>query len=269
MERKALSTFAVALRSLLDDHGTMRRSEWAEVLGVSEAAISQWVNDAAIPKAENLRAIMNTLIADRRVPTTALESFEELMHHPSSDVSPNGDRMKPTVSHYLVKPLREAFLRTLETLPPEGQEVVLLEGSTRCRQIRSNPIVRRSIEERRRLQFESLIEEATGSRIEASIVSAPARVPEDAAVPDTDLAAQLWMQEVLLVAVGGVSAHSISKPLSIARKASVKNQKRERPIDELSVWIKATDELLRGVKSTMVAAESAYLDAIAAQGRIT
>ncbi|MFN0252812.1 MAG: helix-turn-helix domain-containing protein [Kofleriaceae bacterium] len=263
MEKRTNSAFAVVLRSLLDDHGTMRRAEWAEVLGVSEAAISQWLNDSVIPKAENLRAIMSLLIADRRVPSQALETFESVMRRPSTEVSPNGDRMKPTVSHYLIKPLREAFLRTLETLPPEAQEVVLLDAAARCREIRAAPIVRRSIEERRRLQFESLIEEATGSSIQPGLQTPTIRMPADATVSDRDLQAQSWMQDLLLISVTGRNSPSITRPLGIARKASVTAHKRQRPFDNTSVWKEATDALIRGVRDTIIAADQSGGEVIA------
>jgi transcriptional regulator with XRE-family HTH domain len=265
MEKKTFSAFALALRSLLDDHGIMRRSEWAEVLGVSEAAISQWVNDAAIPKAENLRAIINTAINDRRVPAAFLDSFEELLRRPSIAVTPNGDRMKPTLAHYLVKPLRDAVLRTLDTLPPEGQQVVLAEASAHCRRIRSTPVVRKAIEERRRLQFEKLIEDAVGQPATASVTAPAQGVPVG---EDRDLAAQAWMQGVLITSLTGATAPSIAKPLSIARKASLRVERIERSFDEPLIWLKAEAKLRRGVRNTMIAANVVYLADLALKEQV-
>lgn len=257
MDKKTHSAFAMALRSLLDEHPTMKRAQWAEVLAVSEAAISQWVNDAAIPKAENLRAIMNTLLADRRVPAPLLEAFEELLRRPSTDVTPNGERMKPTIAHYMIKPLRDGFLRTLDTLPPESQEVALLDGAARCRQLRASPLVRRSIEERRRLRFEALVEEAIGTN-GVGVAATPVRLGEEEIrdeVPSVELAAQSWMQELLLVSVTAVDTSSVTKPLRTLRKAVRKDPNHSVPIDEASIWIRATNDLFRGVKNTIDAAE--------------
>lgn len=161
MEKK-LSHFATALRALLDS-GVLRRVEWAEVLGVTASAISQWVNDSAIPQPQHLRAIIGTLLADRRVPAEPLEAFERLVQQPATEVSPNGDRMLPTIEQYMVKPLREGFLRSLEILPPHVQEQVLFESAARCRALRLSAPDKRTVEQRRRAMFEDLIDTALAS----------------------------------------------------------------------------------------------------------
>jgi hypothetical protein len=157
MEKKAKSPFATELRALLDDTGALRRGEWAEVLGVSEAAISQWVNDASLPRPDNLRAIVMTLVADRRVPAHAIERFEAFAREPAAALSPHGERLGPTVAHYMLKPVRDGFLRTLDTMPVELAEQVLVEAAARCRQLRAVPPPARSVTDRRHAGFEDLV----------------------------------------------------------------------------------------------------------------
>jgi hypothetical protein len=160
MKETRRSRFAAMLRRLIDETDVLRRAEWAEVLGVSEAAISQWVNDVGLPRPENVRAILTTLLADRRVSDETIEAFENLARRPGTEISPHGDRLSPNLAHYMLKPLRDGFLRTLETLPPRSQEKVLLEALERCRELRRVPPPVSSVAERRRASFEELVDNA-------------------------------------------------------------------------------------------------------------
>ncbi len=55
------SIFAVALKALLDETNLFDRREWAQFLNVSESAISQWVGDKTIPRADLLYMIIDVL----------------------------------------------------------------------------------------------------------------------------------------------------------------------------------------------------------------
>src|SRR5207244_2263066 len=55
------SRFAEMLLRLIDETNLFTRAEWAEILDVSEAAISQWVNDKTLPRPELLRMIVDTV----------------------------------------------------------------------------------------------------------------------------------------------------------------------------------------------------------------
>jgi hypothetical protein len=176
MEKRAISRFGSMLRKLLDDTSVLRRAEWAQILGVSEAAISQWVNDQVLPRPENLRAIYTTLFADRRVADEILEAFNALAGEPASQLSPHGDRMSPTVAHYMLRPLRDGFLRTLDTLPPSAQEQLLLDAARRARDLRRGPSEPMSVAEQRRAAFEDLVTAAKRPR--GNVVT---RVMKDAA----------------------------------------------------------------------------------------
>lgn len=137
-----MSIFAEALRALLDDYQTTR-AEWAEILNIDEEAIDHWITDQAMPKAEVLRGLMAVLINDSRVPRTVIDDFKALFSRPVEEVTSFDYRVKlprigPTIGHYIVSPIRQAFLRTLDTLTPELQEQVLFKAAELCRDSRGD-----------------------------------------------------------------------------------------------------------------------------------
>ena len=121
------SVFATSIRDLLEQSGSFSRKDWAEILRVSPSAISQWLGDYTVPRASTLRSLVD--VAKRYCSATALDAFDRIAREPAETVSPFGDRMAPTVAHYMVEPIREAFLRILGTLSPKHQELILREAS--------------------------------------------------------------------------------------------------------------------------------------------
>ena len=101
---KQRSAFARVLGDLLDATGLFERKEWAELLGVPEAAISQWVNDKTIPRADHLFLVVNTLKWADLEDETPLLRYDHIAEEPSVDVSPHGTRMRPTIAQYISKP---------------------------------------------------------------------------------------------------------------------------------------------------------------------
>src|SRR5215510_3181024 len=101
------SPFATALARLLDETKLLTRQQWAELLDVSPAAISQWVNDKTIPRPEVLRMVIDALeencspapangqVADSPhyenadLTSRMLGEFKEMTRRPSTEVSPN------------------------------------------------------------------------------------------------------------------------------------------------------------------------------------
>jgi hypothetical protein len=130
------SPFAIALARLLDDTQLLTRQQWAELLDVSPAAISQWVNDKTIPRPEVLRMLIDAVEESFPPPTEIIGEFKEITRRPATEVSPNGERLGASVGHYVVKPLLEGFLRNLDGLDFEAQERVLHHGAEMCREIR-------------------------------------------------------------------------------------------------------------------------------------
>jgi len=156
----APSSFAVALRTLLDAPKVLSRSEWARLLGVSESAISQWVNDETFPKPENLRTIIDTLMHDSRVHDDVLVEFEKVAKRPLDEISPHGRRIGSSIEGYVLQPLRERFIGALAVLPARFQEIVLRESAERCWRLRETRPAEPTLSERRHGGFRSLVAQA-------------------------------------------------------------------------------------------------------------
>jgi len=128
-----MSLFADALRGLLDEAKLFTRSEWAEILNVKEETIEDWLGDRKLPRPEDLRSIDDTIKEDLRTPGKLLARFETMAVGRAWDVSPFGKEIGPTVSHYMTRPLREAFMRWLDCLPQKEQEELLYRAVDMCR----------------------------------------------------------------------------------------------------------------------------------------
>jgi len=124
------SRFAGSLRNLLEHPGGYSKQEWARVLGVTPSAISNWLGDKNVPRPSTLRSIIE--ITTLRYGPEFVSNFLAIASLPARSVSPLGERMAPTVAHYMVEPLRDGFLRILQTVPPTKQEEVLLDGAEQC-----------------------------------------------------------------------------------------------------------------------------------------
>jgi hypothetical protein len=137
------SPFAIALERLLDDTGLFsKREQWARILGVTPAAISQWVQDKTVPRPEVLRILISVIKSRTKIPRRFIEEFEQLAALPAAEASPkHGHRVAKTAvhygvgntfAHYMTAPVLEAFLRNLSALPPRLQEDVLTSASEKC-----------------------------------------------------------------------------------------------------------------------------------------
>src|SRR5215469_12947933 len=80
------SPFATALARLLDDTNLLTRQQWAELLDVSPAAISQWVNDKTIPRPEVLRMVIDALEENSVLPPQKLDpSWGQVVNLPDPE----------------------------------------------------------------------------------------------------------------------------------------------------------------------------------------
>src|ERR1700691_2664080 len=95
MSQVKKSAFAQALLDLFDGTGLFARKEWAELMGVSTSAISQWLSDSTIPRPDHLYMIFDTLKGSD-VPEEPVENFRRMAEKPATSVSPHGKRMLPT-----------------------------------------------------------------------------------------------------------------------------------------------------------------------------
>src|SRR3712207_1433798 len=98
------SIFAAVIKALLDETNLFNRREWAEFLGVTESAISQWVGDKTIPRPDLLYMIVDVLEQSTDIPEAPLESFKDMARRVATEVSPHGRRMLPTVWAYMTRP---------------------------------------------------------------------------------------------------------------------------------------------------------------------
>ncbi len=127
---RKLSPFATTLTRLLDETEFYTRAEWARFLGVTPSALSQWVNDRTVPRADLLRMIVDLLRArGGEKAASIVTEFEDLVEKPATDVSPLGSRMSPTIRQYLTKNSFVGLGWALRDLPIEEQERVLADGS--------------------------------------------------------------------------------------------------------------------------------------------
>jgi transcriptional regulator with XRE-family HTH domain/energy-coupling factor transporter ATP-binding protein EcfA2 len=124
----ARSAFATGLQRLLDETGRFTRAEWARYLGVSTSALSQWVNDKTVPRADLLRIILDVLRRSAGVPSEPMAAFEDLMEQPAEEITPLGTRMAPSVAEYLKRSTHATLAQDLRMLPPDKQQEVLLQG---------------------------------------------------------------------------------------------------------------------------------------------
>lgn len=133
LKEKPLSLFSKALRMMLDDTGLYTRNEWAEILGVKEEVIEEWISSDGLPTPENLRSIRRVVHEHDRTPPPILSHWEEMAKEHGSKVHPYGQRFGRSVAHYMVKPILEGFMRTLRCLSPKDAEEVLLNSAEMCR----------------------------------------------------------------------------------------------------------------------------------------
>ncbi len=124
------SRFAQALVGLLDDAGFYTREEWAEFLRISPSAISQWVNDKTLPRADLLAMVLDLLrLRGGEKAKEALKRFDHVAALPAVRVSPLGTRMVPNVGYYMEANSFATLGSQLRGLSREQQRAVLREGS--------------------------------------------------------------------------------------------------------------------------------------------
>jgi transcriptional regulator with XRE-family HTH domain len=129
-----LSEFAKELRRILVASGFSTK-EWATILSVTETTVNRWMRDESFPTAESLRRIMRTLEEHTNTQILYAE-FGLLARKPFHKLSPIATGDYGTLAHYMVRPIREAFLGVLDTLKAEDQEEILIQASALARQKR-------------------------------------------------------------------------------------------------------------------------------------
>lgn len=123
-----LSPFAVALKDLLDATEFYTRLQWAQFFDIEESTIHEWITDTALPSSGTLRMMLDILHSRARV-REPLDRFNKLTKRPSTEISPLGEFMAPTVEDYLSSMTLSAFGKRLRRLSPEQQIRVLRTDS--------------------------------------------------------------------------------------------------------------------------------------------
>lgn len=137
---RARGEFFEILELLLDRTDVLSRSEWATVLGVTDAAISQCIRGTTIPRAEHLRMIVHYLETIDNVPRDYLLRFYEMAQKPAESVGIRNRRLGSSVGAYLVKPRLDGLLLRLQHLHPIAQEQFLDRAADLVTEIESVPI---------------------------------------------------------------------------------------------------------------------------------
>src|SRR4051794_6485564 len=122
--RIAKSEFLALLSELIDGTKIFKRREWAIILGVSPAAISQWLSGTTIPRADILRTVVDILDGHDRLPEGLLERFWSMSKRPVSEVAPEsaGRFGTKNIGEYLLAPALKGFHRNFDPLPVEHKE---------------------------------------------------------------------------------------------------------------------------------------------------
>jgi DNA-binding LacI/PurR family transcriptional regulator len=116
MDELHKSRFACALAGLIDDSGLHSRGEWAEILNVTPAAISLWLNDKTLPRPEILQSLLDEVARYRAVPVkTKLEEFYAIADQPGEAISPKG--IGESIWAYLVGPILKRAMDDCRHVP--------------------------------------------------------------------------------------------------------------------------------------------------------
>ncbi|MDD2657265.1 MAG: helix-turn-helix transcriptional regulator [Candidatus Pacebacteria bacterium] len=98
-ERSKVSLLAQTLRELIKASG-INQKDWAKILSVSPAAISQWLNDKTLPRPMHIWTMVS-IVSGRKDTTSAIEHFYEMVEVPAKQVTPHYNKIKKSIGHYI------------------------------------------------------------------------------------------------------------------------------------------------------------------------
>lgn len=153
-ESTRFSPFAQTMRALLDDTGFFSRKEWADFLSVTPPALTQWVRDQTIPRADLLSMVVDLLrLRGGEAAREPLSAFDRLRSEPAPSISPHGARFGASLDEYLRSSVLD-FARSLRGMTAEQQAVLIKSGA--------NPVGGVSSAAERRGQVKDARHEDTG-----------------------------------------------------------------------------------------------------------
>ena len=120
------SEFATSLVSLLDDTALFTRTQWAEILRVSEADIQTWTMDENLPNSVVLRSLLDCVRFHHPIPHELLQKFYEMATKPASEVTLLWQSLKcATFAEYVMQPRFEGIQRRMCSMDISKQELIL------------------------------------------------------------------------------------------------------------------------------------------------
>ena len=135
---RAPSPLADWLRVVMDDLAPQihNRRGWADLLGVSEQRVGQWINGAGVPDPRNLDAIV-TLLETRyaSVARASLASYADLAHRALTQVAPGAKYKADTLEDYRTAAARQRLDAALLPLSPVAQRAVLDDASATANEL--------------------------------------------------------------------------------------------------------------------------------------
>ena len=120
------------------DCGLLSREEWSQILNEPVERLAGFVAGTALPSPRNLRYIDDVVMRDTRFPQVEFNAV--LDHAPWREVVDPVHRPRDWVGLPLrsiaLKPMRDSFMESLETLDPADQEAVIFEAAKMMRKRR-------------------------------------------------------------------------------------------------------------------------------------
>jgi hypothetical protein len=127
------SPLAKALARIMDGSGVYDRNQWASLCQVSASAISQWISGVTLPRPEILRTVYFTITTTDGFPDDAIAEFRRVAALPAIEATPvHASKVGVSIEVYMLGPIRELFLQSLDALPARAQERLLPKLMQQC-----------------------------------------------------------------------------------------------------------------------------------------
>jgi hypothetical protein len=138
MPRKRKNILVSPLASVLAgilEAGVYNRAQWSDLCFVTSSAMSQWLSDATIPRPEVLRTLFHTITTTDGFSEKLIAEFRRVIELPAAEATPaHASKVGVSIRSYMLAPIRERFLASLNALPPSAQEQLLPKFMTECDQ---------------------------------------------------------------------------------------------------------------------------------------
>jgi len=134
-EKNVHLSFVQFINYFIKDAKLYNRHFWTEVLGVSNAAISQWLKAKTTPKPKQLNriySIVSESIDENTDLKTAKKDFATLLDEPLNERSKKKFKNQNTIGDYMLRPKKEQLNQTLDALPFQLKNEIILATTRLC-----------------------------------------------------------------------------------------------------------------------------------------